>query len=916
MSDNLPALIEEMNDRIGKHTAEFEAALPKGVTVAQLKQDALNSLRATPALATCHAPSVLGGLMTCAQLGLRPGVAGLGHAWLLPMKNWREKRTDATLIIGYRGYADLAYRHPRVVAVVSNIVRQGDVFEMDLGADLLTHKMPPLGTPRGSAIGFYAMANIQGPHGTQRILTEPMSLADMQAHRDKFAMAKNKDGIVGPWRDHFDEMGRKGLALDTPIPTVDGWSTMGELKVGDQVFDMYGQATAVRAVSEVKHIDCYRVTFANGASIVCDAEHYWLANLGTNASRTTASKGWTVYQIADLYEAKQAGQAVVMPVVGPLDTKPAGLPIDPWMLGYWLGNGAKDNAHVTCHADDLEEIKAAITRSGYTVGAVRTDPRSKGVGIGVRGLLADLRAASVLGRKHVPASYLRASAEQRLALLQGLIDSDGTIDTERGRVYFSSVDKGLADAVAELARSLGEVVNQSERDTTGYGKTVHAYEVKWKPGVCPASLARKAGRFRTRMLRLYRGVKSIELIPSVPTRCIEVDSATRTYAAGVEMVPTHNTMVRARLVKAIPTALDMAVALSVDEGIRTDFDPTANPVEVTTHPNQPDEDEAAADPGQTVRESVTIRAAFPTGGLTGTQDREIAGLMRDRKMSKDAALDMVERKFGERKSARQLTEEQAAELIEELKKIPLPTMEGEVLTPGRPPAEPERPTTAVRMATRPQMNMIHAALADRNITDDDAVRAEISRILGEKIESRKDVTFDQAARVLDHLDAPDATPAEPPANPSMPDKDELVREHIVEMIRAEWARAGGTPQALAGAFRKAMNVGHREATNNELNAFLTRFRAGKHQPTSAAARQRTKLLGEVTARFDGLDEQLSSEERLRDMSRLLNRPVHRLQDLTAEEVDTVHEVLGDCAGLAKKWDDAIRAAEAAWTAQQ
>jgi recombination protein RecT len=108
MSDNLPALIEEMNVRIGKHTAEFEAALPKGVTVAQLKQDALNSLRATPKLAQAHGPTVLGALMTCAQLGLRPGVSGLGHAWLLPFKNWKEgNRLDAQLIIGYRGYVDL-----------------------------------------------------------------------------------------------------------------------------------------------------------------------------------------------------------------------------------------------------------------------------------------------------------------------------------------------------------------------------------------------------------------------------------------------------------------------------------------------------------------------------------------------------------------------------------------------------------------------------------------------------------------------------------------------------------------------------------------------------------------------------------------------------------------------------------------
>ncbi|MET7334307.1 recombinase RecT [Nonomuraea sp. NPDC005650] len=584
MSDNLPALIEEMNDRIGKHTAEFEAALPKGVTVAQLKQDALNSLRATPKLAQAYAPTVLGALMTCAQLGLRPGVSGLGHAWLLPFKNYKENnRLEAQLILGYRGYVDLAYRHPAVQGVVSRIRYANDRYKLVYGldGDTLEHEPPADGGPRGEAVLYYAIARVRG----HSIITEPMSRREMEAHRDKFAMAKSRErGIVGPWRDHFDEMARK-------------------------------------------------------------------------------------------------------------------------------------------------------------------------------------------------------------------------------------------------------------------------------------------------------------------------------------------TMIRARLVKAIPTALDMAIGLSVDEGVRLDFDPTADPAEVTIHPDRVDAAQTA-DPTQPVRESVTIRESFPTGGLTGDQDREIGRLVRDRKMSKDAALDLVERKFGERKSARQLTEEQAAELIAELEKIPLPTMEGEVLTLDKPPADPEPQVEAKRKPTRPQMNMIHAALADRGITDDEAIRAELSRILGEKIASRKELTFDQAARALDHLDTPDATPDAPPANPPTPDKDEPMREHIVELIRAEWARAGGTPQTLAGAFRKAMNVGHRDATTSELNAFLQQFRAGKHQPTSAAARQRTKLLGEITARFNGLDEQLSGEERLRDMSRLLNRPVHRLQDLTAEEVDTVHEVLGDCAGAAKKWDGAIRAAEAAWTAQQ
>jgi hypothetical protein len=489
-----------------------------------------------------------------------------------------------------------------------------------------------------------------------------------------------------------------------------------------------------------------------------------------------------------------------------------------------------------------------------------------------------------------------------MALLRGLIDSDGSIDAKRGRVHFASIDKGLTDAVAELARSLGEVVNRSERDTVGYGKMVRAYAVHWQPAVCPATISAKADRFRARTLQSYRSVKSIQPIPSVPTRCIEVDSETSTYAAGIEMVPTHNTMIRARLVKAIPTALDMAVGLSVDEGVRLDFDPTADPAEMTTHPDRVDETEAT-DPGQSVRESVTIRESFPTGGLSGDQDREIGRLVRDRRMSKDAALDLVEKLFGERKSARQLTEEQAAKLIKALEDIPLPTMEGEVFTPSRPPAEAAQPAEP-RGPSRQMMNKIHALLAGQGITEDDAVRAELSRILDVKVESRRDLSFDQASEVLNHLEAPADAPADPPAAPPMLDRDDLMQEHIRELIRAEWARAGGNPQALTGAFRKAMNVGAREAAPNELNAFLQQLREGKHLPRQ---QERKRLTGQIAAMLDGLDKPLTSEERLRDLSALLGYTVMKLNDIAFADLQDVIDVLGDCKGKTHAWDAALQA---------
>jgi hypothetical protein len=178
----------------------------------------------------------------------------------------------------------------------------------------------------------------------------------------------------------------------------------------------------------------------------------------------------------------------------------------------------------------------------------------------------------VLGHKHVPPQYLRAPARARLALLQGLIDSDGHIDAVRGRVRFTNTDKGLADAVAELARSLGEVVHRIERDSRGFGKTVRAYEVCWLPSVCPVTFRSKAVRVRARQLAAYRGVKAVERVESVPTRCIVVDSFTHTYLAGTEMVPTHNScIVEGR--RWLPQSPELEQGLAQEGRVRTDISP-------------------------------------------------------------------------------------------------------------------------------------------------------------------------------------------------------------------------------------------------------------------------------------------------------------------------------------------------------
>jgi recombination protein RecT len=183
-------------DQIRVMERQFQAAMPKGAEAQQLIRDALTCLRMTPGLATCSSPSVLGALMNCAQMGLRPGV--LGHAYLIPFKG------KAQLVIGYQGMVDLAFRSGRVLSISARTVYANDHFELEYRADgdHMIHR-PALDGDRGEPRLYYARAQLtDGGYA----MTDPMSHAEMQRYRDRNAMSKN-----GPWRDHFEGMAWKTM---------------------------------------------------------------------------------------------------------------------------------------------------------------------------------------------------------------------------------------------------------------------------------------------------------------------------------------------------------------------------------------------------------------------------------------------------------------------------------------------------------------------------------------------------------------------------------------------------------------------------------------------------------------------------------------------------------------------------------
>lgn len=345
----------------------------------------------------------------------------------------------------------------------------------------------------------------------------------------------------------------KGLALDTLLPTPTGFTTMRDVVVGDQLLGSDGLPCTVTGVSDIKHVDCYRIVFEGGESVVADGEHRWMVT------------GGEVITTAELAARRSAGP-VSVPMAKPLELPEHDLGIDPWLLGYWLGDGARGTSAVSCHRDEAaiiaecEALAAAMDVQVYSY----QDPRSaclslrftQGPGVTSPNPMKEaLRGVGVLDDKSVPPILTRLSFEQRLLLLQGIMDADGTWNTARSKPVHLTTREDHAAFVCELASTLGLKARTSthQHKTNNWGYSPFVYMTEFAPTtVNPFRLVDRkrdqaeAWRCQTHDKRSVtsherRRVRSVTRVPTVATKCVMVDSADHTYLVGRSMIVTHNT---------------------------------------------------------------------------------------------------------------------------------------------------------------------------------------------------------------------------------------------------------------------------------------------------------------------------------------------------------------------------------------
>lgn len=385
----------------------------------------------------------------------------------------------------------------------------------------------------------------------QEDLTELITIPEegvFMLHPGEFVLGSTLERIAVP-DDLVSRIEGKALATSTEIPTPNGLTTMGELRAGDWVFSDLGSPVQIRAISEVMYTrPCREITFSDHTTVIADASHQWVTATKEDRRVGRQPSVRTTDEIAGTLKLRREYNHQVH-LSASAQYPERELPVAPYTFGIWLGDGTSTKAEVTTVDPEVLENIAA---EGYAVWPA-TGPIAYRIG-GTQGtrnaasgrfeaddsLNSVLRLMGQFGNKHVPREYMESSLKQRMALLQGLMDSDGHLD-KFGRAEFCSTKEHLAISVQELVASLGMTCTLGKDRATLYGVDCGPrYRVRFTPDRPVFKLTRKLENLKlTSRTMLARSIRQVREIPSVPVRCIEVDRR-GIFLATRSFIPTHN----------------------------------------------------------------------------------------------------------------------------------------------------------------------------------------------------------------------------------------------------------------------------------------------------------------------------------------------------------------------------------------
>lgn len=471
---------------------------------------------------------------------------------------------------------DLARVLPMELLGIKNRYRKLDFFRRLLEGQLLQYELR--GEERVAKGGLYICEDGSGSmSGDREMWAKAVSLVLMHIARSQkrawFGVHFGSPGEffckdfrdwndisfegVMEWAETF--WGGGPLRVDQRVVTPKGWKPIGEIQVGDEVFTPDGFTTRVLGVFPQGVLDLYKLTFNDGASVICDGTHRWT----TLAVGATPRKTLTVNEMLKTglykeyhYDRQPGGNKQYryrIPTTAPIELPARDLPLDPYLMGTLLGDGSMCGTipRITAEGSDLPWVvtlpehmtyKNYEKRPGfcpmYGLSALPTCPISPGnpvkralVDLGIWGLTDD--------DKYIPDDYLWGSVEQRWALLQGLLDTDGNY-SKPGRAEFGNISEKLIEGVVQLVQSLGGAATVSERTVRENERPFFRVQIRLNQADAPFRLKRKAEKWKRRHTPWTRSIVSIEPTLSAEAVCIKIDHddglfLTEGFAA------THNT---------------------------------------------------------------------------------------------------------------------------------------------------------------------------------------------------------------------------------------------------------------------------------------------------------------------------------------------------------------------------------------
>ena len=347
----------------------------------------------------------------------------------------------------------------------------------------------------------------------------------------------------------------RGLAklgtLKSGILTPSGWTTMGEIKVGDSVITRDGKSAIVDYKTEEMEFDTYEIVLSDGSSFEVGDEHnniVWMYRKKEREKVLTTKqllKRQLFVETKNRKDSKEPKRQYTysIPLVSPIEFKHKEFDIEPYVLGYGIANGYLKKGTISSHKDDIEEIRSYICELGYDCSDIYNVVDTNSSRFNIRGGVYKSYSELISRTKRIPKEYFLGSIKQRTELLKGLMDGDGSI-SKNGSVSYSSFNRELAEDVRDLARSLGAISYVKEysrirREDVELESCTAEYVVTINIKINPFKLKRKADRWKPTK-KNSRAIVDIKPLGKQKGHCIHVDDSTHSYLTDGYTV-THNT---------------------------------------------------------------------------------------------------------------------------------------------------------------------------------------------------------------------------------------------------------------------------------------------------------------------------------------------------------------------------------------